>query len=446
MRLAVSITGILVLALGMGCRGTLQGPDESGEFVQLLPGATPPRNLLMISIDTLRVDRVGRYAAGESYTPHLDALMSEAAVLDSHFSCSNWTFPSISCVLGGRSAVDSGYVPPIMTGFPDSYPEEDDFLADFMKDEGYVTAMVAANGFLCPDLGVGDYDEVTCRPNSTATQISDFTLSTYDQALAGGGPWYLHAHYIDPHQPYNAQLAYMPPLSEVPTIPFDITNSGDLRIIESDFEGMPEDLQQDVLDNLHIFYSANVAYVDAEIRRLLDGLEERGALEDTLVVFWSDHGEQLLDHGGLGHTVALYGEETRALALFWAPGIIGGGSWSGLTTHADLLPTTFGVMGLPVPEQATGTPIGLRSAGRSTFEVQAWDDGSAQLGVTQDGWRMFYAWDGTKELYDLRDDPLERANIYDSEDPKVLELWNLMMPEVLRVKQVHGGEPVEVGP
>ena len=99
---------------------------------------TVPANVLMISIDTLRKDHLSRYdPAQRGLTPFLDGLMETGFVLDDHLTCSNWTFPGITCTLLGRNQTEAGFMPqlePAAQRVP--WPEGQPFLADWLREGG----------------------------------------------------------------------------------------------------------------------------------------------------------------------------------------------------------------------------------------------------------------------------------------------------------------------
>src|SRR5688572_8513187 len=111
----------------------------------------PPRNLIMLSVDTLRRDRVGRYDAGPSLTPFLDARMEEAVALDELSSCSNWTVAATTCVLAGATNLDRaearGMVPILVDDPLAPIPADTPLLPFWLEQEGFASILVSANSY-----------------------------------------------------------------------------------------------------------------------------------------------------------------------------------------------------------------------------------------------------------------------------------------------------------
>ena len=169
-------------------------------------------------------------------------------------------------------------------------------------------------------------------------------------------------------------------------------------------------------------------------------LEARGWLDDALVVFWTDHGEQHFERGYQAHGFTLYAEENDVLGLFWArnlePAV-----WTGPTHATDLAPTVLGVFGVPVPEIVTGLPVGLAPADRARFAFTAGKVGIFQS-VRQGPDELIFGWTDPAAVtpltrfaqgihqYDRVADPAERTDLYDPTSARTRELWALLRPKV----------------
>ena len=167
-------------------------------------------------------------------------------------------------------------------------------------------------------------------------------------------------------------------------------------------------------------------------RAFLEGLEASGALEDTLVVVWSDHGEQFWEHGLHTHAYTMHYAENDALAFFWGKNLKPG-VWSEPTTHIDLAPTILEALGQPIPGDVTGEPVGLAREDRVIHTLS-----DARLGIMMSiqvsDSKLQYRWKyGEKEFYRRADDPLEQVDLYDSSDPEIIALWGELDKEIERV-------------
>lgn len=401
----------------------------------------PPRNVLMIVLDTLRRDAVGRYGGGD--TPTLDRLLAEGVALDNHRSCSNWTLPSVLCVQSGSYAWELGFPYEVETGPPGIVPEEVELVSEDLASRGYQASLVSAQPFMSVPAGTAaGFGAVFYNVDYIAEQVVQAGLQRVS-AFDPTQPWYLHLHFIDTHALYSPPEAYREALDALEPIPFDLDSEEGFQDMLVSWNSLDSAEQALILQHLQARYRAELRYFDDELARLLTRLDEVGALEDTLVVFWSDHGEQLYQHGSATHTASMYEEETAAVAFFWSPRLAAR-AWSGPTTHADLWPTVYAAMGWSGPA-FTGQPVGQRPADDAQHILRFRGEDSLQAVVVGDR-KLIYAWDGQKELYHLDTDPGETQNLYDAADPEVIALWERLSPEIEKVQTTLGGSPVDPGP
>jgi len=364
----------------------------------------PPKNLLMVSIDTLRKDKLGRYDGkpeDESISPYLDELMMASLVLDRHRSCSNWTYGSVICAMSGRTGYEFKFVP----GGPDSslpLPADAKVLPVLLKDRDFKTGLVTTNPYMGDGAGFDRFFDLFHEANGAiAADVVDKGLSYYNQ-LKGDDPWYLHLHLIDPHAGYNPPERFLEPLEHIDPIPVDLTVDADVRELARTWETFPPHTQELILEHIRIRYEGELRYVDEQLQRLMTLMDEQGALDDTLVVIWSDHGEQFFEHGRFTHGNNLHAEEVDAITLFWSKNIRPM-AWPDLTTHADIVQTIIHGMKLPKVAGVTGRAVGTGDVHRPSFATRR--NELTMQSVEHDGKRLVYQWDGSLSYYDLETDP-----------------------------------------
>ena len=445
----------ILWTLLVGCSGgSLFGGGEPPEPTDTFPSfyGSVPQNLIVLSIDTFRVDHMGRYGDSRGLTPFLDARLAEGVVLDNHQSCSNWTYPGVQCAMDGYDAVDLGMMPSFSR---DPVPDRPTG-ATYFGDAGYTTVMVTSNGWL--------YDPDDDNDNVTNTNIthgfdhfehpgSDNAFKVYEAARnalldrvdENRDPWMMHFHIKEPHTPYNPPDKYLEGLEDLPPIAYDLTVFNEHYDATSEWEDLEDDERELLLQHLTLRYAGEMAYLDDQIERIWGDMETRGLLDDALVLIWSDHGEQFFEHGRQAHALSLYLEENGALGAFWAKNIVPD-AVTLPTTHKDLLPTAMEVMGIPYPDDVTGTPASQLAAGRPIHSYSR-----ARLGVVQalrvDDLRLLYSWNsGEKHLYDLSTDPDEQVDLYDPADPRVAEMWETLLPLTEAIDLIVDDTPLEPGP
>jgi membrane-anchored protein YejM (alkaline phosphatase superfamily) len=165
------------------------------------------------------------------------------------------------------------------------------------------------------------------------------------------------------------------------------------------------------------------------------------------VVFWTDHGESFGEHDDLFyHGVSLYDSENRSTAAFWAQDIEPL-RWTGPTTHQDIAPTILNALDVPLGDH-TGRVLGHARYDRVRVAFNYLRGYNVPLiSAIQGDKKLMYWWNGTKRFYDLSTDPDEQNDLYDSSDPRVVALWEVIQPIVERTDEVWPGlNPTEVGP
>jgi len=417
---------------------------ESGDDVLALEfDGEVPTNVLMISVDTLRRDYVGRYD-GSDRTPTLDRLLDEGFTLDDHRSCSSWTWPSVLCALSGRTIATLGVISPGPSDPPPPLPAGASLLPDWLKAQGYATGLVTANDFLTDAYGLAlgyDLKNDIADGRPPTLDIGPMGLETLDALKATGAPWFLHLHYLDPHDPYSPPSGYKPDIDTAPVGGIELTNHHGVEAIAEGWEEYTDEEKALVIETLKALYRAEIRLLDDALEALLDALEARGDLDDTLVVIWSDHGEQFWEHGNWYHRQGLNDEEAAAVASFWAKSLRAGATRAP-STHLDLAPTLMAALGLALPADVEGALdgdiVGAFGQERPRFAHAMKAEVSLQS-VDCRRRRLLAWWHGERRFYRLDEDPLELNNLYDPEDPEVIELEALLAPELERYRELAAG-------
>ncbi len=351
-------------------------------------GSTLP-NLMLISIDTLRADRVGCYGA-DVETPVIDRLAREGVLLDDATVHAPQTRPSHVSMLSGRYPHEHG----VRDNFSPALRPDLPTLATLLAAQGYDTAafvgafpLAAASGL---DRGFDVYDDVqgggeggTPLAERRGEQVVSGALRWLGRTRSR--PFFAFVHLYDPHAPYEPPAPYA-----------------------SRYAGRP--------------YEGEVAYSDAQVGRLLGFLDERRLRERTLVVVTSDHGEGLGEHGEDEHLVFVYETTLRVPLVLSFPGTLPSGRrLAGQFRSVDLLPTLLELLGAkPVASSGTSRAAQLKAGARLPDNESYAESLYGQLHF---GWAPLRALraEGLKyidaprpELYDLRNDPTESRNLVDT--------------------------------
>ncbi|MCA9489699.1 MAG: sulfatase-like hydrolase/transferase [Myxococcales bacterium] len=408
-----------------------------------------PTNLLVITLDTTRRDRIGRFSGRVDTTPFLDARLAEGVVLEDHRSCSNWTAPSMICATTGSSPYELGFWPG--SGDPEVASVDDDLrtVARSLSHNGYGTTLVTANRIFSDAVLVTaqGFDSVTIADYAPAEEVAALGRTAVAERRAMGAPWYVHLHFMDPHRPYCPPARYLAELDDLPDIGVDVCAG-----LTDATERYPDEdaaWQAALIARVDATYRAELRSFDDQLASLWADLDASGALDDTLVVFYTDHGEQQMERGVIDHGFRLFAEENRSTALFWAKDLAPR-VWTGPTLHTDLAVTLWSLFGLPIPKDASGVVLGEAPADR-TRRVMAYsrvDHGPPQLGVIQPGFALHYDFAGGREAHRTTTDPAELTDVYDAADPEVVAAWEEMAAFVDDVSAAFpsAGSPVAAEP
>jgi arylsulfatase A-like enzyme len=327
-----------------------------GEPVLGTPGPGRRPDVLLVTIDTWRRDAFSRHGAPEAATPRLAGFASECVGFDDAIAPASWTIPSFMGLFTGRHPLALGAI-----GRDATIPDSVETLAERLAAQGYHTRAITQNTMLAPDGGfargfdVYDFFESSSFEWRPAARVTDLAIAWARRAPAA--PVFVWVHYFEPHGDY-APLAddlqeLAPGADARPFVVPGPTNTERLRAVAD---------TPDEVGRIRALYDTEVRAVDREIGRLLDAWRALGRLEQTLVVVTSDHGEEFLEHGRLGHGQSVGDEQLRVPLLVRFPGGRGAGHRvAGQVTLVDLAPTILEAVGSTA--SSPGGPAVLR--GRS---------------------------------------------------------------------------------
>jgi len=408
---------------------------------------TPPRaerpNVLLISVDTLRADALGAWGREPSVTPALDRLAAQSDVWLEAFSTFNATNPSFTSILTGFYGKHHG-VYDSQTRLAEGVPT----LAEPFAEAGYGTAAIlAARHLSYAGITRGFEDVVECERTYAGELPVDLAMGWIG---AQTEPFLLWLHLFDPHTPHTPPRPFA--LGYRADRPYGTAPVADWRAFRNP---SPEGWVDALYGGSRELYAAEVAYVDRQIDRLMGYLESRDLLETTVVVFVSDHGENLEDHGVRYGHAGLWDTTTHVPLMIRWPGPRGKGRrLEGLVQTLDLYPTLLGFAGLEAP----------RGDGRDLGELMEAEPPGRPLVFAEHAHRKSGAMvrshraklilsqgvpevpDGTY-LYDLRRDPEEEQNLAEAKPELRRELEEILQAWLAEgVGEGAEGEAVKLSP
>jgi arylsulfatase A-like enzyme len=381
----VTARRVLLLVLAAGCGGRPARP-----------------NLLLVSIDTLRADRLGCYGYERATSPALDRFAREHARRFEHAVAeAPWTLPSHVTMLSGLHPLRHG------VSLPEHAPGGGvELLAETLHGAGYDTFAFTGGGWLSAPWGFArGFDafhagEVDCADNAQK-------LLEMIRAQAPGRPWFGFLHTYEVHCPYDPPEPYRYLFESPDATPIEVAG----RCGNPDFNSAA--LAPGQARFLSDRYDESIRSVDDGLGAFLAELERSGVLANTVVVITSDHGDEFGEHGRIGHEHSLQREVLEIPLLVAGPGIRPGTAAEPVGL-ADVVPTVLELLGLPArPSDGRSLVPWLRGAGGSSrtepcLSVLSWKE---NLLSTLDE-RRHLVLDrarGEARLYDLRADPGEQA-------------------------------------
>jgi choline-sulfatase len=416
----------LSLAAAAGLAAGFGGMDGCGR------SAVDGPNVVLILLDTLRADGLGSYGQPLRTSPHLDRLARRGTLFTRAYAQASWTKPSVASLLTSRypTAHQALAGRAIDVGTPltiDALSAELLTLPEAFSELGYETACLQTNVNVSvkPELGFAQGCALArmVGPDVSARAVSAEAL---EWVRARRRPFFLYAHYMEPHMPYTPPAPYERVFNRPgPTVEltyntrlyrsiYDNVLNHNLGLHETlDPALVPTEAQ---LERLRGLYHGEIASMDAALAEMLEALLARG---DTWVIVLSDHGEQFMDHGSLGHGQALYEELIRVPLVIAGPGVPAGGVVATPVELVDVFPTLMDRLGRlrAYPELQGRSVLPLLRGGTiparplysevddshaaDTRPLRAVLDGSLKLIDNE------FRTEGRLELYDLAADPAE---------------------------------------
>jgi arylsulfatase len=319
----------------------------------------PQRDVILITIDTLRADRLGLHGYSRSTTPEIDRWFGDGAIFERAYSSEAATSPSVATILSGLYPQEHR-----VRLFYQLLPEEVPLVSDLLRP-AYQTAAFVSNMVLTDEaIGMAGrfdhYDDFVESRESTRNIYERDARATTDAVLEwleherDGRPLFLWVHYIDPHGPYR-------PPSEW-TIPFE---GGEPRPLEHD--RIPDHVREPgILDGNEYVrrYDGEIAWTDQQVSRLLAGYARLRPIDDALVVLTADHGESMMDHERwFTHGYHVYEEIVRVPLLVRGPGVEPG-RFRVPVSSIDIAPTVLAFAGVAPPEGRSTAGADLRWGSR----------------------------------------------------------------------------------
>ena len=371
-------------------------------------------NVLLITLDTTRADRLGCYGYAKAKTPNLDAIARNGILFENAYSQVPLTLPSHASIMTGLYPVAHG----VHNNGAYALTPEKTTLAELLKAEGYKTAAFVSSfsvdsrfgldqGF---DLYDDNFQEGTpykaINSERKAEQVYQVFSPWFDKLK--DEPFFCWLHFFDPHLPYSPPSPYAEQFTDRP-------------------------------------YDGEVAYMDFLIGRVMKKIKDRNLLGRTLVVVAGDHGEAFGEKGESGHGVFLYDMTLRVPLLLYAEGHLPSQEKVAARVRLiDVMPTVLDLLKKSVPNGVEGTSLVPYILKKNKKDLDSYIEthypqenfGWASLTGLISGARK-YIRAPKEELYDLKSDPGETRNLF-AADPKQAEDLKTGLDRLIKESLIPG--------
>lgn len=359
-----------------------------------------PYNVILITVSSLRADRLGCYGYTMGITPNLDKFANENIIFENAYSASH------NSATSNLSILTSSYLSQLGSG--KNYTH----FAEVFKKTGALTFAIPSSlswklSRYLPRMNIDFYDnfDFYYDPLFHKRALFEFrssdnitTLAEQILLLRKEGKFFLWLHYTDPHQ-------------------FYVSNK-DISAIR----------------NIEEAYDSEVSFLDEEIGRFLGFLKRKDLWNDTVIVFTSDHGEALNERGWSGHGHQLYNELIAVPLIMKVPGI----SARVITepvSGIDILPTLMDVLKITAKANLAGESRAYLIKGEGDKGIPVFSEGYQDYAVIKGRWKLIHNYrNNTFELYNLESDKKERGNLADTEVAKVDEMKKILIEWRRRIR------------
>jgi arylsulfatase A-like enzyme len=263
-------------------------------------------NVIILMLDTLRADHLSSYGYQRETSPNIDKFAKTGILYKNAITAAPWTPPAVASILTGLYPSSHKMMPPNARELAASQSkrlnEKLDTLPEILKKNDYQTIGISPNPWITKEFGYDQgFDVFETHLRKDAKHITDRAISLLEDAQKKEQPFFGYFHYLDPHDPYK------------PPAPFDTLYSGKIPF---DFE-----YSQRMTDFINK-YDGEISFLDQELGRLFNYLEEKNLVKNTIIIIVADHGEQFMEHGDHRHGYQLFNEELNVPLIVKVPSVV----------------------------------------------------------------------------------------------------------------------------
>ncbi len=393
-------------------------------------------NVILISLDTTRADRLSSYGYSRNTSPNIDKLAAQGVLFENAYSQAPWTLPAMATVHTSLYPTEHGVIYGNVAIKGNLIT-----LAEYLKNNNYKTMAITTHSFVDSNHGFSQgfdiFDELNHRGND---DISSERISQKAIELISDNKddkFFLWVHYFDPHAAYINHEEYnygQNPNGNYPDVLKAVPLNND------DYDLNPEFVQY-----VNDVYDEEVSFTDRSVGKVIDALSDMGLKEDTVIILTVDHGEELFDRTRFGHGNNTYEELIHVPLIIYDP------------SQKELAGTRIkhAVETRKIPKTIVEV-CGIENShfgGENLFEIAKGDkdsqsyfafsegsstrsDGTIKHAIIGKNWKLIKnLGENSFELYDLENDPGEKINLIESEEPENVTMRNELYSELSGFKK-----------
>jgi arylsulfatase A-like enzyme len=406
------------------------------------------KNVILISLDALRRDYVGIYRGEKDFTPNIDRLAEDSVVFENAYSQAPWTIPSHLSILSGLNPNSHG-----ANTFSDKVPSFVKTLPQILREKGYLTFAYTGGGLVSSNFGFSNgFNQYKEWDGSELPDSSRPVFERFNNFISSnkGKNFFLFLHTYQFHDPLESPEEILEKVSKGKK---PIWKGVSISQLIGGGKGTYKPLKEEEIESIKILAKAESRTIDEHlIGPLINKLKEEGIYDQTMIIITSDHGDEYFDHGGWQHAHTLYNELIRVPLIIKFPYQKFKGKRINKNVRLiDIAPTILDVLGFnPEKYNMDGKSLipvieDKEREERKCFSEIYYDPtrphipqrvslvyGDYKLIVNQliSEWEKFFSYPPTPlqpfELYDLRNDPFEKNNLYSERRETALLLLEMI--------------------
>lgn len=410
--------------------------------------ATRP-NLLLLVIDCLRADHLSSHGYARPTTPNIDRLAAEGTTFRRAYAQASWTKPSLPTILSGLYPSEHGVLGfRTDRGTPHSavVAPEVELVSESLSELGWSTALIGNQSQLSPQFGLAQGFDLYRHDVAGAPTMHRAFFEWIASREVPAQPWFVYLHYIEIHAPYCPPSATRGRFE-----PREATIDACLewRTVRDDVRAGRLQLRAEDGEAIRARYDEELLALDQQIGSFLEELARRAMLDNTLIVVTSDHGEEFLERGGVGHGQSLH-EEVTAVPLIVRPPAM----WSAPRGRQHRHPVETRVIAPTLVHAATGGRMPTRGVPSVLPTVLGWNTQPVQavavsesvdeVALRTEAWTLITRRDGSDaKLFERKRDAGERVDLSRARRREMAAMRELFAAWKAGIHPAHV-EPAEV--